>query len=321
MNRRSEPRLSTRFSRSTTPASATSISPERPSRATVSSERPRTLSSRPSTITRQESSSTAIRSTCESAPTVDAGAYEYRGSGTASVTPAYVVTTLDDSFDPSDGATSLREAVYYANDPSKTITFASKLSGTVTLKAQLVAAADIRIDGGGRVALDAQNQSRVILAEAPLTLAGITLVNGASTENGGVIYAKDALTVANSTVSGGACGAAGFGGLIYAAGDFTAANSEFAQTAAGDALYLLGTSAITNSSVHNAAKDGIYSAGALTLVGTDVYANAGRGAVNDYGTVALTDSKLYENTGAERRGRLGDLYGVRPRERQRYTRQ
>ena len=229
---------------------------------------------------------------------VDAGAYEYRGSGTASVTPAYVVTTLDDSFDPSDGATSLREAVYYANDPSKTITFAAKLSGTVTLKAQLVAAADIRIDGGGRVALDAQNQSRVILAEAPLTLAGLTLVNGKSAENGGVIYAKDALTVANSTVSGGACGAAGFGGLIYAAGDFTAANSEFAQTAAGDALYLLGTSAITNSSVHNAAKDGIYSAGALTLVGTDVYANAGRGAVNDYGTVALTDSKLYENAGA-----------------------
>ena len=104
------------------------------------------------------------------------GAYEYRGSGTASVTPEYVVTTLDDSFDPNDGATSLREAVYYANDPSKTITFASKLSGTVTLKAQLVAAADIRIDGGGRVALDAQNLSRVILAEAPLTLAGITAI-------------------------------------------------------------------------------------------------------------------------------------------------
>ena len=199
---------------------------------------------------------------------VDLGPYEYRGTGEQAPAPVYVVDTLVDSLDPTDGVTSLREALYYAEGSGATITFASNLAGTIKLRAQLVVSTPITVDGDSRIVLDAQNGSRVLLAEAATTLKGLELRNGKT---------------------------AGDGALVRAQASFAAQNSSFASADAQAALYLLGASTLTNCSVSGSANDAIYSSGSLTFDSGSVAQNAGRGIVNDYGTLIVKNASVRDN--------------------------
>ncbi len=227
---------------------------------------------------------------------VDAGAYEYSAAISASVEPSYVVTTLEDSFDPSDGATSLREAIYYAKDSNQTITFSSALSGgVIKLNSQLVATSPIKIDGGNAITIDAQDVSRAFLIEDATTLIGLTLTNGLSSEDGGLIYAQSDLTLESCALQVGSCGAESFGGLVYAQNAFTAINTTFTETTSGDALYLLGTSKLSSCVVSQAAQDGIDTSGDLTLESTVINGNAARGVANNYGVLTASNSTISNN--------------------------
>ncbi|MBP5621945.1 MAG: hypothetical protein J6X44_08020, partial [Thermoguttaceae bacterium] len=229
---------------------------------------------------------------------VDAGAYEYINAGESEFRPQYVATTLDDSFDLADGATSLREALYFANDSNAVITFADNLSGVLSLNSQLIVSSSVTIDGSQRVTIDAQNNSRAFLVEAPLTLVGLTLVNGSTSENGGLIYAKESLIIKNSTLDGGTCGDDAFGGLVYAQGAFDADGVVFTNSKSDVALYLLGTSSISKSSVSKSSNDAIYTRTTLAATDSSIYQNGGRGVVNYYGGITLKNVDIYEQAGA-----------------------
>ena len=229
---------------------------------------------------------------------VDAGAYEYRNAGESAFKPQYVVTTLEDSFDSTDGKTSLREALYFASDSNAVITFADDLSGVLNLNSQLIVSSSVTVDGSQRVTIDAQNKSRAFLVEAPLTLVGLTLVNGLSTGNGGLICAKESLTIKNSTLDGGTCAADAFGGLVYAQGNFKAEETVFSNSKSGVALYLSGISSLSKCVVTKSENDAIYTSVTLTATDTSIYQNDGRGIVNYYGGVTLKNVSIYEQTGA-----------------------
>lgn len=229
---------------------------------------------------------------------VDAGAYEYRNTGEQAYEPKYVVTTLDDSFNLSDTVTSLREALFFANDPAAVITFAQNLTGVLALNSQLVVSSPITVNGGQRITIDAQNNSRAFLVEAPLTLDGITLVNGTTSGNGGLVHAKGALTLNKSILDGGICGADALGGLVYATGAFNATETIFKNSSSETALYLAGTSSLTRCVVRNVSKDALFTSAALTVDGSSIFQNGRRGIVNNHGNVTLRNANIYENGSA-----------------------
>ncbi len=229
---------------------------------------------------------------------VDVGAYEYRNAGQSEFAPQYVVTTLEDSFDPFDDVTSLREAIFFADDSNASITFEDGLQGVLKLNSQLIVASPIAINGSQRITVDARNKSRAFLVEAPLTLDGLTIVNGSTSGNGGLIHAKDSLTIKNSTLDSGKCGADAHGGLVWASQAFNANDVVFTNSKSDVALYLLGISSLTRCEVATSANDAVYSGNSLTAKDSSVFQNAGRGIVNYYGTIALDNVDVREQTGA-----------------------
>ena len=127
---------------------------------------------------------------------VDIGAYELQ----VVIVPSFVVNTTADFSDPTDGKTSLREAIASANAlPGHTITFdptvfasaqtitltgiqleLSDTSGTETITGP---AAGVTVSGGGL--------SRVFQVDAGVTasISGLTITGGNdATGNGGGLY-------------------------------------------------------------------------------------------------------------------------------------
>ncbi len=242
---------------------------------------------------------------------VDAGAYEYSGTGETSRTPVYVVDTLADSFDLDDGKTSLREAIYFAVNNDAAITFKTGLEGTIKLNAQLVVSTTLLIDGNDRITIDAGGASRAFLVENDLELRDLTIVNAQSATNGGAIYASSPLTLDNVVVSGVACGDGYNGAAVYSTSDFHAVNSTFEDSARGDLLRLLGSAALSRCVISNSVDDGIYASGTLYVSETTV-SQVERGVVNDYGSVTLVDARVYDNRsyGVDNIGSLSLLRSV-----------
>jgi Chlamydia polymorphic membrane protein (Chlamydia_PMP) repeat len=173
--------------------------------------------------------------------------------------------TVDSLADPTDaGHTTLRDAITSAeaNAGLDTITFASGLSGTITLGSELPTISDaLTISGPGASALAISgNDSTRILhlngsAGFPVTISGLTLTHGKGSagQGGGAINSYNAGLTLSGTVLSYNNMADGGGGAIYAYSSFgflTIEDSTLSGNTAGGggAIYAVGQGeAIRNS--------------------------------------------------------------------------
>jgi len=164
--------------------------------------------------------------------------------------------TVNSLADPGAGGCddvecTLREAIDAASSGG-TIVFAGGLQGAIGLTAgDLVVRKDLTIDGDGRIAIDAQGNSRVMEVNAlavanpiTVTLAGLTLKNGREVGGGGLVIFFDAtVTVRNSTIADNTSTAAAGGIAIESSSSLTLVNSTVSgNTAAtdGGGLFITG---------------------------------------------------------------------------------
>ena len=148
-------------------------------------------------------------------PMVDIGSFQHQSF-------ALVVDTIadvnDGNFGP--GELSLREAVTIAPNPGvDTIQFAPSLDGAVIKLsgAELAVNGDILIEGPGAdlLTVSAEGLSRVFSGRSNVTLVGLTIADGRSSQGGGIYHADGLLTLdsvavvnnhATSTSEGGGGG-------------------------------------------------------------------------------------------------------------------
>ena len=246
--------------------------------------------------------------------TVDMGAYEL------TYTPDFVVDTTNDfSAACSTGANdcSLRGAITLANAISgtQTITFDSSVfnPGTITLTSDLPAITDaLIIDGLGatQVAVDGANSFSILYVDTgvDLTLDGVTIANGSSTDGAGMMLLGGTVTVTNSTFSGNT--ATGNGGAIYSSSntDLTVSSSTFSNNTAGSggAIRITDTSTATVSSSTfsaNSASNGgaLYpnSSNPMMVINSTFTGNTavnGGGAISNHGTAIVSGSTFTNNT-------------------------
>jgi len=206
-----------------------------------------------------------------------------------------IVTTDMDVVDDTDGLTSLREAIAFANDPAAgamgdgdadddtlsndTITFASGMGdafeggGTIYLTAdsQLEITSDVTIegdlddDGEPDIIVDANSAmgmddaaNRVLaVVSGTTTVDGLSIVGGYSDYGGGVrVYSGATLALNNSTVSGNY--ATDDGGGIFSLGTLTLTDSTVSGNDAayfGGGIFSDGTATLTNSLVNQNTSD------------------------------------------------------------------
>ena len=167
-------------------------------------------------------------------------AYAINGDGTSYSTaatfttleaPSLVVTTTSDVVDATDGLTSLREALNYANGTAgaDTITFGGPVftdanPDTITLSlGQLAITDSVTISGTGASSLtiDGDGSSRVFYlynnsALLDITLSGMTITGGNASFGGGIVDFDENLTLVDSVVTGNTVG--GKGGGVFADG-------------------------------------------------------------------------------------------------------
>ena len=200
----------------------------------------------------------------------------------------YVSTLSDvDDGDYTAGNLSLREAIKLAHLWKETteIRFADQLAGqTIVLSGkELVITTNMTIIGNG-ITIDADQQSRVfyISGNIDVSLAGLTITGGYTSDDGGGIYNdSNTLTVTNCTISGNTVYDYGDGGGIHNEdGTLMVTNC----TISGNSAYMGGgienwdTLAVTNS----------------TIFGNS--ADVGGGINNIYGTLTVTNSTISGNS-------------------------
>jgi outer membrane protein OmpA-like peptidoglycan-associated protein len=245
-----------------------------------------------------------------------------------------VTTTGDDSGAvPSPACTgsggsytcsTLRDAIYAANADHQpdTITFASGLSGTITLGSKLTISdyAGVTIDGPGpgTLKIDGAGNHQIFYINAsdrnpfpPVTISGLTMADGNSgaTPGGAIDVSRDAaLSLNNDVISGSTSNADGGG--VFSHGSLSVTDSTITGNTASDG------GAITEAYSHIAVKDsqlthnqatrfggGAIAAylGSLSLTGTTVSQNTSAGvgggilSFTEYGTT-IKDSTLSGNT-------------------------
>lgn len=185
-------------------------------------------------------------------------AYAINGDGTAYSTPAtfttletpsLVVTTTSDVVDATDGLTSLREAITFANNTggADTITFGGPVftdanPDTITLAlGQLDITDSVTISGPGASSLtiDGNHSSRVFwtysaFAALDVTLSGMTITGGNADVGGGIVNVDEHLTLEDSVVTGNT--ASNKGGGVWADGfsmTLTIRRTEISNNTAG----------------------------------------------------------------------------------------
>ena len=256
------------------------------------------------------------------------------GATTTFTIDPLTVTTLDDVMDVTDGKTSLREAIEYANQEGgdQTITFSNNTdwlgTGTfgsgakLTLNPALGAmnvTANITIDGAlvygngidqGTLTITGGDAVQIftIAAGGGMTISNMSLTNGNAGEgNGGAINNAGTLTLNNVNVSNSK---AANGGAIYSTGSLTVNGGTFYgnsvdgsdnTTGNGGAIHSTGTATISNAVFDsNSAKfngGAIYNGGTLTIVGS-VFSghSAQNGVVFNQGNLLISGGTYTGNT-------------------------
>jgi hypothetical protein len=159
---------------------------------------------------------------------VDMGCYESQNMVDV---PSTKVTTELDVDDPTDGVTSIREALAYAVQNStlgNTVTFDASLDGkTIVLDGALELTREVNFNGGDvNVTLSgggknsifsiALNSDDAVYGNVyDFTISNLTLTDGNTTKNGGAIEISRGNVRLNGVDIYG-CSAGGYGGAIYA---------------------------------------------------------------------------------------------------------
>ncbi|MBR4075983.1 MAG: hypothetical protein IKK25_03880, partial [Lentisphaeria bacterium] len=260
--------------------------------------------------------------------------YYAKGASSGLLINPLVVETLDDTIDPYDYKTSLREAIEYANQEGgdQTITFSNNTdwlgTGTfgsgakLTLNPALGAmnvTANITIDGAlvygngidqGTLAITGGDAVQIftIAAGGGMTISNMSLTNGNAGEgNGGAINNAGTLALTNVNVSNSK---AMNGGAIYSTGSLTVNGGTFYGnsvdgsdnlTGNGGAIHSTGTATISsavfdsNSAKYNGGA--IYNGGTLTIVGS-VFSghSAQNGVVFNQGNLLISGGTYTGNT-------------------------
>ncbi|MDO4586065.1 MAG: choice-of-anchor Q domain-containing protein, partial [Planctomycetia bacterium] len=249
---------------------------------------------------------------------VDLGAYEF-------CIKYLIVNTNEDNIDYSDDKTTLREAIEIAVT-GNIILFEDWLAGeTITLDGtELVVSEAVIIDASNLydtdnnvpgITVDADEKSRVFnfsggMENLPVTLIGLTISGGKTTEAGGGIYTSAILTMMNCVVSDntseGGDNSSG-GGIYNSSGVLTMTNCTVSGNNAssdGGGIYnSTGTITLSDSSIlqNNTASNGggLYNNGAVTLtnciVSENTASNDGGGIYNVNGTFAIPDCVISFN--------------------------
>ncbi|MEO1526977.1 MAG: choice-of-anchor Q domain-containing protein [Planctomycetota bacterium] len=219
--------------------------------------------------------------------TVDMGALEKTEAA------SLIVTTDQDIVDSSDGMTSLREAIAFANlTPGEdTITFDASLAGSsiVLNGTELLINDSLIIDASAlisSVTIDADGQSRVLSfidSSGDLTIDGLNIVGGSTAASGGGIHfsSQGTLEVNQSSLFGNSSASDG-GGVSSTNGEIIVTNSTISGNSAdrdgggidsrvGDVLVsnstLSGNMAVVGGAIHT-------SVGDVTLIGSTLFGNS-----------------------------------------------
>jgi CSLREA domain-containing protein len=256
--------------------------------------------------------------------------YSPVSSTTATVTvaevPGLTVTTNQDVVNPTDGLTSLREAIAYADAiGGGTIMFASNVTGTITLTQGALSLNDpngsitIQGPGAGALAISGHQSSEVfdVTASTNAEIDGLTIENGLNANAGGGIAASGALTLNNDSILNNNTSSGGGG--VFAAALLLVNNCVFSGNTAssndGGAIQLYNPPAADQSQINNstiidnsaAAGGGVFSSGTLSLTDDTISDNTAGGGlgggVGEYGgSVAVAGSTFTLNSGFEGAG-------------------
>ena len=233
----------------------------------------------------------------------------------------WTVNTLADPGNGScdDAECTLREAIAAAPSGGK-IVFASGLQGDVALTAgQLSIDRSLTIDGGGRIAVNAQGTSRIVAltgaptAATPVTLAGLTLKNGSASSGGAILVGAVTLTLDSVTLVSNQSSASG-GAISLTNGpngvstvnirNSIVANNSAATDGGGLSIVQGATVTITNAAIEgNSASGfagGIFNVGTLTLTSSTLSGNnagsSGGAFYNDVGgSMTVVESTISGN--------------------------
>ena len=244
------------------------------------------------------------------------GAYYVTATASGVATPAsfaltndetlsLVVNTTSDVVNPTDGLTSLREAIAYAN------TFISS-APTITFDASVFGSAQVITLTGGQLSLT--DISEPITITAPT--AGLT-ISGNNTSRVFQVFKNATANLNGLTITGGNAGSKGSGGGIYDyEGTVNLTNctvtGNTAQYGGGIIVYGAGSAAtLTNSIVSNNTAywgGGAYASygGSLTLVNCTVSTNSS----TDGGGVAAYHGSSITVTNCTVSGNSGSRYGA-----------
>ena len=256
------------------------------------------------------------------------------------------IWTVNSLLDPGvggcdDAECTLREAIAAAASGDR-IGFADGLQGDVMLTSGRLEIIDksLTIDGEGRVAVDAQGNSGVLVVgnttSVPpvIALAGLTLENGGQQLGGGISVGGVTLTLDNVSLLDNATGTTGGGlslhnGPLGARSNVTIRNSRIARnSAAGDggggiALIQGATLTLINSTVDSNTTPGdgggILNQGTLTVTGSlisgneagdQVTADTGGGIHNAASGVATVSRATISGNRAEDGAGIMNLHGM-----------
>ncbi|MFO0907148.1 MAG: choice-of-anchor Q domain-containing protein [Isosphaeraceae bacterium] len=238
--------------------------------------------------------------------TVDIGAYE-----SPYETSSLVVTTGDDVVNPSDGLTSLREAVAYAaiKPGADTITFAPSVFAVLLTSGQITLDSNVSILGQGAVVTIARasaNEFRIFDVPAGVSarLENLTVTGGlvplftlgGGVRNAGTLSVFACVFLNNSAYDGGAI--QNYGTLSVDSSTFTGN----AATVRGGGLKNEGTATVTASSFSgNSASlgGGVMNVASFTVTNSTFSGNSaasGGGIFHNVGMLKVVNSTLAANT-------------------------
>jgi hypothetical protein len=264
--------------------------------------------------------------------------------GVAQAACTCVVENLEEPTDA--GTTTLRQAITSSQQPGNagsTITFASGLSGTITLGSTLptiVQPTTIAGPGAGQITIDGNDAYRVFYVNAGATddvsISGLTIANGNTAAFGGagILVNQADLRLDHAVVTGNETTGQGGGVAMVSGGSLTIENSTISDniSSRGSGVYTANSShvpsTIRNSTISgNSGADyggGMYFdfRSPATVENSTVYGNSADGSgggIYHYGAPAgdpgltVTSSTITHNT-ADRGGGIASYGGRSPSE-------